>query len=171
VRAGRIHCAMVSPSPALGRPTGRASQRRENVWRYTERHRPGVAALFVSFLLMTKKEILGLLAPSIVFLWVTVYLFLYADFYTPGEKDQLRAMQQKKVAEMVRKVESGEYPQKLEVILAAVYHQEHDIQDIESKFHADKARRMGWYMLTGIAAQFYVVFRIKAGRKNATAKI
>src|SRR4051812_11268246 len=119
---------------------------------------------------MTKKEILGLLAPSIVFVWVTVDLFLYANIYTPGEKDQLRAMHQKKVAEMVRKVESGEYPQKLEVILAAVYHQEHDIQDIESQFHADKATRMGWYMLTGIAAQFYVVFRIKAGRNRPTAK-
>jgi hypothetical protein len=119
---------------------------------------------------MTKKEILGLLAPSIVFLWVTACLFLYADFYTPGEKDQLRAMQQKKVAEMVRKIESGEYPQKLEAILAAVYRQEHDIQDIESKFHADKARQLGWAVLFGIAAQFYVVFRVIAGRKNAAAK-
>ena len=119
---------------------------------------------------MTKKEILGLLAPSIVFLWVTAYLFLYADFDTPGEKDQLRAMQQKKVAEMVRKIESGEYPQKLEVILAAVYHQEHDIQDIESKYHADKSRQAGWVVLFGIAAQVYVVFRVKAGRNRATAK-
>jgi len=118
---------------------------------------------------MTKKEMLGLLAPCIVFVWVTADLFLYANFYSPGEKDQLRAMQQKKVAEMVRKVQSGEYPQNLEVILAAVYRQEHEIQDIESQFHADKAKRMGWYMLTGIAAQFYVVFRIKAGRKNAPA--
>ena len=126
--------------------------------------------MLVSFLLMTKKEILGLLAPSIVFLWVTAYFFLYANFYSPGEKDQLRAVQQQKVAEMVRKIESGEYPQKLEVILAAVYHQEHDIQDIESKFHVDKARRMGWYLLVGIAAQFYVVFRVKAGRNRATAK-
>ncbi len=124
----------------------------------------------VSFLLMTKKEILGLLAPSIVFLWVAAYLFHYADLYTPGEKDQLRAMQQKKVAEMVRKIKSGEYPQDIEVILAAVYHQEHDIQDIESKFQADKARQLGWAVLFGIAAQFYVVFRVKAGRKNATAK-
>jgi len=119
---------------------------------------------------MTKKEILGLLAPSIVFLWVTAYLFLYADFDTPEENHQLRAMQQQKVAEMVRKIESGEYPQKLEVILAAVYHQEHDIQDIESKFQADKSRRLGWAVLFGIAVQFFVVFRIKAGRKNATAK-
>jgi hypothetical protein len=119
---------------------------------------------------MTKKEILGLLAPCIVFVWVTTYLFLYADLYLSGEKDQLRAMQQKKVAEMIRKIESGEYPQKLEVILAAVYRQEHDIQDIESKFHADKARSMGWYMLTGIAAHFYVVFRIKAGRNRVAAK-
>jgi hypothetical protein len=63
---------------------------------------------------MTRKEILGLLAPSIVFVSVAVYLFLYADFYAPGEKDQLRAMQQKTVAVMVRKIESGEYPQKLE---------------------------------------------------------
>jgi len=124
----------------------------------------------VSFLLMTKKEILGLLAPSIVFLWVAAYLFLYADFYSLGEKDQLRAMQQKKVAEMVRKIQSGEYPQKLEVILAAVYHQEHDIQDIESKFHADKARQLGWAVLFGIAVQFYVIFRVKARRNNATAK-
>src|SRR6266481_7110244 len=131
---------------------------------------PASLSSTVSFLLMTKKEILGLLAPSIVFLWVAAYLFLYADFYSPGEKDQLRAMQQKKVAEMVRKIQSGEYPQKLEVILAAVYHQEHDIQDIESKFHADKARQLGWAVLLGIAAQFYVVFRVKAGRKNATAK-
>ena len=72
--------------------------------------RAGSVRRIVSFLLMPKKEILGLLAPSIVFLWVTAHLFLYADFYTPGEKDQLRAIQQKKVAEMVRKIESGEYP-------------------------------------------------------------
>ena len=81
---------------------------------------------------MTKKEILFLLAPVIPFLCVAFVLFFYADFYAPSEKDQLRAMQQKKVAEMVQKIESGEYPQKLEVILAAVYHQEHDIQDIAS---------------------------------------
>jgi hypothetical protein len=101
---------------------------------------------------------------------VAVVLLFYADFDAPGEKDQLRAMHQKKVAEMVRKVKSGEYPQDLEVILAAVYHQEHDIQDIESKYHADKSRQAGWAVLFGIAAQFYVVFRVKAGRKNATAK-
>ena len=131
---------------------------------------PASLSFAVSLLLMTRKELLGLLAPCIVFVWVTADLFLYANFYSPGEKDQLRAMQQKKVAEMVRKVQSGEYPQNLEVILAAVYHQEHDIQDSESKFHADKSRQAGWGVLFGIAAQFYVVFRVKAGRKNATAK-
>ncbi|MFO1514309.1 MAG: hypothetical protein U1F83_15605 [Verrucomicrobiota bacterium] len=119
---------------------------------------------------MTKKEILGLLVPSLVFLWVTADLFRYADLYAPGEKQQLWALQQKKVAEMVRKVESSEYPQQLEVILAAVYHQEHDLQDIESQFHADKARRMGWYLAAGIVAQIYVVFRVTAGRKPAAAK-
>src|SRR5437870_3658552 len=67
---------------------------------------------------MTKKEILGLLVPCIAFVWVAADLFLYANFYSTGEKDQLRAMQQKKVAEMVRKIQSGEYPQNLEVILA-----------------------------------------------------
>src|SRR5438552_664315 len=119
---------------------------------------------------MTKKEILGLLVPCIAFVWVAADLFLYANFYSTGEKDQLRAMQQKKVAEMVRKIQSGEYPQNLEVILAAVYHQEHDIQDIESKYHADKSRQAGWAVLFGIAAQVYVVFRVKAGRNRATAK-
>ncbi len=119
---------------------------------------------------MTKKEILFLLAPVIPFLCVAFVLLFYADFYAPGEKDRLRATHQQKVAEMVRKVKSGEYPQDLEVILAAVYHQEHDIQDIESKYHADKSRQAGWVVLFGIAAQLYVVFRVKAGRKNATAK-
>jgi len=119
---------------------------------------------------MTKKEILGLLAPSIVFLWVAAYLFLYADFDTPEEKHQLRAMHQQKVAEMAQRIKSEKSPPSLEEILAAVYHQEHDIQDIESKFHADKARQLGWAVLFGIAVQFYVVFRVKAGRKNATAK-
>lgn len=127
-------------------------------------------ALDIYFSLMTKKEILGLLVPSIVFVWVAACLFIYADFYKPGEKDQFRAIQQKKVAEMIRKIKSGEYPQDLEVILAAVYRQEHEIQDIESKFHADTAKQLGWAVLFGIAAQFYVVFRIKAGRENTTAK-
>ncbi len=124
----------------------------------------------VSFLRMTRKEILFLLAPVIPFLCVAVVLLFYADFYAPGEKDRLRAMHQQKVAEMVRKVKSGEYPQDLEVILSAVYHQEHDIQNIESEYHADKSRQAGWAVLFGIAAQCYVVFRVKAGRKNATAK-
>jgi hypothetical protein len=119
---------------------------------------------------MTKKEVLGLLAPIIVFTWVAALLFLHASLYSPGEKDQLRAMHQKKVGEMIRKIENGEYPQKLEVILAAVYNQEHHLQDVELKFHADKSRQLGWAVLFGIAVQFYVVFRVKAGRKNATAK-
>ena len=124
----------------------------------------------MNFLLMTKKEILFLLAPVIPFLCVAIVLFFYADFDAPGEKDQLRAMHQQKVAEMVQRIKSQKSPPSLEEILAAVYHQEHDIQDIESKYHADKSRQAGWAVLFGIAAQVYVVFRVKAGRKNATAK-
>lgn len=119
---------------------------------------------------MTKREILGLLVPCIVYVWVTTDLFLYANFDSPEEKRQLRAMQQQKVAEMVRKIESDPSPPKLETILAGVYHQEHEIQDVESQFHAYKSRRMGWYMLVGIASHFYVVFRVKAGRARAVAK-
>lgn len=119
---------------------------------------------------MTKREIFGLLAPCIVYVWVTTDLFRYADFDSPEEKRQLRALQQQKVAEMVRKIKSAPSPPKLEEILAAVYRQEHEIQDTESQFHADKSRRMGWYMLVGIASQFYVVFRVKAGRNRASAK-
>ena len=78
---------------------------------------------------MTKKEILGLLVPSIVFVWVTLDLFLYANIYAPGEKDQQRAMHQQKVAEMVQRIKGETSPPSLEEILAAVYHQEHDLQD------------------------------------------
>ena len=119
---------------------------------------------------MTKKEILFLLAPEIPLLCVAIVLLYHADYDTPGEKAQLRAMHQQKVAEMVQRIKSEKSPPSLEEILAAVYHQEHDIQDIESKFQADKSRQSGWVILFGIAAQFYVVFRVKAGRKNATAK-
>jgi hypothetical protein len=131
---------------------------------------PPPLSFCVSFLLMTKKEILFLLAPVIPFLSVAVVLLFYADLDAPGEKDQLRAMHQHKVAEMVQRIKSEKSPPSLEEILAAVYHQEHDIQDIESKYHADKSRQAGWAVLFGIAAQFYVVFRVKAGRQNATAK-
>ena len=118
---------------------------------------------------MTKKEILFLLAPVIPFLCVAAVLLFYADFDTPGEKDQLRAMHQQKVAEMVQRIKSEKSPPSLEKILAAVYHQEHDIQDIESKYHADKSRQAGWAILFGIAAQFYVVFRVKAGRRKTAS--
>src|SRR5262249_60702794 len=97
-----------------------------------------------SFLLMTRKEILFLLSPVIPFLCVAFVLFYYADFNAPGEKEQLRAMQQQKVAEMVQRIKGEKSPPPLEEILAAVYHQEHDIQDIESNYHADKSRQAGW---------------------------
>ena len=35
---------------------------------------------------MSKKEILGLPTPAVVFIWVAKDLFLYANLYTPTER-------------------------------------------------------------------------------------
>jgi len=119
---------------------------------------------------MTKKEILFLLAPCITFIWVATLLFSDAKDCYPDKQVQQRMEERD---EMLRKLKSGEWqatPKQLLGLVGESYRREHQIQEILADLHAYESRRLGWAVLFGIGVQFYVVFRVKAGRKNATAK-
>jgi hypothetical protein len=119
---------------------------------------------------MTKKEILFLLAPCITFVWVATFLFSGAKDCYPDQQVQQRMEERD---EMLRKLKSGELqatPEQLRGLVGESYRREHQIQEILGDLHASESRRLGWAVLFGIAVQFYVVFRVKAGRKNAAAK-
>jgi len=115
---------------------------------------------------MTKKEILGLLAPCIAFVWVATVSFSSANDCYPDQKvQQLMAERD----ELLRKLKSGEYqatPQQLLGLVGESYRREHQIQEILGDLHAEQSRLTGWAVLFGIAVQFYVVFRVNAGMKK-----
>jgi hypothetical protein len=126
--------------------------------------------LLVSFLLMTKKEILFLLAPCILFVWIATLSFSHADDCYPDQKVQ-QLMGERD--EMLRKLKSGEWqatPEQLRGLVGESYRREHQIQEILADLHAYQSKRLGLGVFIGVAAQFYVVFRVKAGTKNGTAK-
>ena len=115
---------------------------------------------------MTKKEILFLLSPVIMFLWVAAYLFCYAELFSRDTTRQLRMKQPEHIAKMVQTIPNEESRTQAEKILVATYHQQNDIYDTLADYHADKSRRLGWGIVMGIACQFYVVFRFKAKKRK-----
>ena len=116
---------------------------------------------------MTKKEILFLLSPVIVFLCVAVCLFGYAELFSADTTRQLRMKQPEHIAKMVQTIPNEESRPQAEKILVATYLQQNDIFDILAKYDADKSRRLGWLVVMGIVCQFYVVFRVKAKDRKA----
>jgi hypothetical protein len=115
---------------------------------------------------MTNKEILFLLSPVMAFLWVAAYLVCYAELFSRDTTRQLRMKQPEHIAKMVQTIPNEESRPQAEKILVATYHQQNYIYDTLADYHADRSRLSGWFVLLGIACQFYVVFRFKAKKRK-----
>jgi hypothetical protein len=119
---------------------------------------------------MTKKGVLFLLLPSVLACWVAGTLLFHADAFVVTEHD--RQQTQQRIAEQVRKVESGETPLTRENLIKAMgssYLRAQDVQNDLAEFYSQMARRSAYAVLFGVAAQFYVVFRLRAGLKKRDA--
>jgi hypothetical protein len=119
---------------------------------------------------MTKKDVLFLLLPSALACWAAWTLLFYADAFIVTDHD--RQQIQQRIDEQVRKVESGETPLTRENLVKAMgssYLRAQDVQEDLAQFYSQMARRCAYAVLLGVAAQFYVVFRLKAGFKKRDA--
>jgi hypothetical protein len=116
---------------------------------------------------MTKKDILFLLVPSALFAAMAGLLLFYATAFFPDRNHEQRT--QKRVDELVRKVQSGELgpkPDKLVEMLSRSWRREDGLQEDLTKFHAQISRYAGCGILLGIVAQMYAIFRVKAGLRK-----
>jgi hypothetical protein len=119
---------------------------------------------------MTKKDVLFLLLPCALTCWAAATLLFYADAFVLTERDRQEIRQ--KIDEQVRKVDSGETPLTRENLVKAMgssYLRARDIQEDLAQFYSQMARRSAYMVLFGVAAQFYVVFRLKAGLRKRDA--
>ena len=119
---------------------------------------------------MTKKDVIFLLIPSAFLCWAAGTLLFHADAFVMTDQDR-RGIQQR-IDEQVRKVESGETPLTRENLVKAMgssYLRAQDIQETVAGFYSQMARRCSYAVLFGVAGQFYVVFRVKAGLRKRDA--
>lgn len=119
---------------------------------------------------MTKKDVLFLLLPSALVCLVAGTMLFDAGAFVVTEHD--RQQTQQRIDEQVRKVESGETPLTRENLVKAMgssYLRAQDVQENLSEFYSKMGRRSAYLLFFGAAAQFYVVFRLKAGLKKRDA--
>ncbi len=119
---------------------------------------------------MTKKEVIFLLIPSAFLCVAAGTLLFYANAFVMTDQDRQEIQQ--RIDEQVRKVKSGETattPENLAKAMGSSYLRAQDIQETVAGFYSQMARRGAYAILFGVAAQFYVVFRIKAGLRKPDA--
>ncbi len=120
---------------------------------------------------MTKKDLIFLLIPSAFLCWAAGTLLFHADAFVMTDQD--RHGIQQRIDEQVRKVKSGETPVTPENLVKAMsssYLRAQDIQETVAGFYSQMARRCACAVLFGVAAQFYIVFRVKAGLRRRGAE-
>src|SRR5262249_17047985 len=120
---------------------------------------------------MTKKDVIFLLIPSAFLCWAAGTLLFHADAFVMTDQD--RQGIQQRIDEQVRKVKSGETattPENLAKAVGSSYLRARDIQETMAGFYSQMARRCAYAVLFGVAAQFYVVFRIKADLRKRDAQ-
>ncbi len=119
---------------------------------------------------MTKKHVLFLLLPSALVCLAAGTILFDADAFVLTDRD--RQQTQQRIEEQVRKVESEETPLTRENLVKAMgssYLRAQDVQENLAQFYSKMGRRSAYLLLFGVAAQFYVVFRVKAGLRKRDA--
>ncbi len=119
---------------------------------------------------MTKKDVLFLLLPNVLVCLAAGTLLFDANAFVVTDHD--RQQTQQRIDEQVRKVESGETPLTRENLVKAMgssYLRAQDVQKDLAEFYLKMARRSAYLLIFGVAAQFYVVFRFKAGFRKRDA--
>ena len=119
---------------------------------------------------MTKRDVIFLLAPSVLFTWMAALALIHASSLQPDPQRQQRT--QKNIDELVRKAQNGEFgpnPEKLVSAVSDAWRARDVVHETVAGFHASLSRRVGYGLLCGVVAQIYVVFRFKAGLRKRDA--
>jgi len=119
---------------------------------------------------MTKKDVAFLLVPSVLFAWMAALALIHASALQPDPQQAQKT--QKNIDELVRKVQSGEFGPKAELLVGSVtnsWRARDVIHESVAGFHASLSRRVGYGVLFGVVAQIYVIFRVKAGLRKREA--
>ena len=119
---------------------------------------------------MTKREVIFLLAPSVLFVLMAASALIYASALRPEPQREQRT--QKNIDELVRKAQNGEFGPNPEIIVNAVsdaWRARDVVHETVSGFHASLSRRVGYGVLCGVMVQIYVIFRVKAGLRKRDA--
>ncbi|MEY2427189.1 MAG: hypothetical protein QOJ40_74 [Verrucomicrobiota bacterium] len=115
---------------------------------------------------MTKKDILFLLVPSLLFIALAV-----ASLHWSGglfSNDRFEEWRQRNFDELTGKLQSGELQLAPDQIVKLLRDARH-VEQAQREFLAVNGRIMralGWFGLVGVVSQIYVVARVKAGCKK-----
>ena len=119
---------------------------------------------------MTKRDVVFLLVPSVLFTAMAAMALIYANALQPNPQQQEKT--QRNIDALVRKAQSGEFGPKAEELVDSVinsWRTRDVVHETVAEFHASLSRRLGYGVLFGVAVQIYVIFRVKAGwRKQDT---
>jgi hypothetical protein len=116
---------------------------------------------------MTKKDVLFLLAPSILFVTVAAVSLVYATALSPSPREKQGT--QRRIDRLVRDAQRGEFgpePDKLVGMLSKSWRTSDDLQEVLGNGHAQFSELVGCGVLVGVMVQIYVIFRVKAAHKK-----
>ena len=113
---------------------------------------------------MTKRDVIFLLVPSVLFTSIAALSLFYASALQPDPQQAQKT--QKKIDALVQKAQSGEFGTNADLLLGSVtnsWHTRDVIHESVAGFHASLSKRVGFGVLFGVVAQIYVIFRVRAG--------
>jgi len=116
---------------------------------------------------MTKKDILFLLAPSILFVTVAAVSLFYANALSPSPSEKQGT--QRRIDRLVRDAQRGEFspkPDRLVNLLSNSWRASDDLHEVLARGHAQSSELVGCVVFFGVVAQIYVIFRVKAAYKK-----
>src|SRR5258708_175133 len=116
---------------------------------------------------MTKKDILFLLAPSILFITVAGASLRYATAFSPSAREKQGT--QRRIDQFVRDAQRGDFgpeADKLVRMLSNSWRTSDELHDVLGRGHAQLSDLVGCGVLVGVVVQIYVIFRVKAAHKK-----
>src|SRR4051812_31396453 len=100
---------------------------------------------------MTKKDILFLLAPSILFIMVAAVSLRYATALSPSARE--KQVTERRIDRLVRDAQHGDFgpePDKLVRMLTNSWHTSYDLQEVLGRGHAHFSELVGCGILAGV---------------------
>jgi hypothetical protein len=113
---------------------------------------------------MIRKELLLLLLPTLLFVFIAGESFFLATRFSPNER-----FTQKVIDKLIREARSGDYGPNPDILVARLKNAWQSEDCLMANF-ARVNSVTGWGLVSGVVLQVYVIFRVKASMRKRISK-